>query len=78
MTNMVSLKQQIVEVLDKSTNNGMKANEIMSIIEQAITQAQYDMWEEQKKNRDTPSTAATDWAVAMIENKLFGRLDNGE
>lgn len=75
---MVSLKQQIVEVLDKSTNNGMKANEIMSIIEQAITQAQYDMWEEQKKNRDTPSTAATDWAVAMIENKLFGRLDNGE
>lgn len=75
---MVSLKQQIVEVLDKSTNNGMKANEIMNIIEQAITQAQYDMWEEQHKNRNTPSTAATDWAVAMIENKLFGRLDNGE
>lgn len=75
---MVSLKQQIVEVLDKSTNNGMKANEIMNIIEQAITQAQYDMWEEQKKNRDTPSTSATDWVVAMIENKLFGRLDNGE
>ena len=75
---MVSLKQQIVEVLDKSTNNGMKAKEIMSIIEQAITQAQYDMWGEQKKNRDTPSTAATDWAVAMIENRLFGRLDDGE
>ena len=75
---MASLKQQIVEVLDKSTNNGMKANEIMGIIEQAITQAQYDMWEEQHKNRDTPSTAATDWAVAMIENRLFGRLDNGE
>lgn len=74
---MVSLKQQIVEVLDKSTNNGMKAKEIMSIIEQAITQAQYDMWEEQKKNRDTPSTTATDWAVAMIENRLFGRLDDG-
>lgn len=72
---MASLKQQIVEVLDKSTNNGMKANEIMRIIEQAITSAQYDMWEEQKKNRDTPSTAATDWAVAMIENKLFGVLD---
>lgn len=71
---MVSLKQKIVEVLDKSTNNGMKANEIMNIIEQAITQAQYDMWEEQKNNRDTPSTAATDWAVAMIENKLFGML----
>lgn len=75
---MVSLKQQIVEALDKSTNNGMKAKEIMSIIEQAIAQAQYDMWEEQRKNRDTPSTAATDWAVAMIENKLFGMLDNGE
>lgn len=75
---MVSLKQQIVEVLDKSTDNGMKASEIMNIIEQAITQAQYDMWEEQHKNRDTPSTTATDWAVAMIEDKLFGRLDNGE
>lgn len=56
----------------------MKANEIMGIIEQAITQAQYDMWEEQHKNPNTPSTTATDWAVAMIENKLFGRLDNGE
>lgn len=75
---MVSLKQKIVEVLDKSTNNGMKAKEIMSIIEQATTQAQYDMWKEQKRNSDTPSTAATDWAVAMIENRLFGRLDDGE
>lgn len=72
---MASLKQQIVEVLDKSTNNRMKANEIIGIVEQAITHAQYDMWEEQKKNRDTPSTTATDWAVAMIENKLFGGLD---
>ena len=72
---MASLKKQIVEVLDKSTNNGMKADEIISIIEQGITQAQYDMWEEQKKNRDTPSTTATDWAVAMIENKLFGGID---
>lgn len=69
------MKQKILEVLDKSTNNGMKADEIINIIEQAITQAQYDMWEEQHKNRDTPPTAATDWAVAMIENKLFGRLD---
>lgn len=75
---MASLKKQIVEVLDKSTNNGMKANEILGIIEQAIIQAQYDMWEEQKTNRDTPSTTATDWAVAVIENRLFGRLDNGE
>lgn len=75
---MASLKKQIVEVLDKSTNNGMKAKEIISIIEMAIIHAQYDMWEEQKKNRDTPSTAATDWAVAMIENRLFGRLDDGE
>ena len=75
---MASLKKQIVEVLDKSTNNGMKAKEIMALIEMAIIQAQYDMWEEQHKNRDTPSTAATDWAVAMIENRLFGRLDNGE
>lgn len=72
---MILMKKKIIDVLDKSTGNGMKASEIMVIIEQAITQAQYDMWEEQHKNRDTPSTAATDWAVAMIENKLFGRLD---
>ena len=75
---MASLKKQIVEVLDKSTNNGMKAKEIMGLIQMGIIQAQYDMWEEQHKNRDAPPTAATDWAVAMIENKLFGRLDNGE
>lgn len=72
------MKQKILEILDKSTNNGVKAKEIMGLIETAIVHAQYDMWEEQRKNRDTPSTVATDWAVAMIENKLFGRLDNGK
>lgn len=72
------MKQQILEILDKSTNNGMKAKEIMSLIEMGIVQAQYDMWEEQHKNRDTPPTAATDWVVAMIENRLFGRFDNGK
>lgn len=72
------MKQKILEVLDKSTNNGMKAKEIMGIIQMGIIQAQYDMWEEQHKNRNTPSMAATDWAVAMIENKLFGRLNDGE
>lgn len=72
------MKQQILEILDKSTNNGMKAKEIMGLIEMAIIQAQYDMWEEQHKNRDTPSTTATDWAVVMIENRLLGRLDDGE
>lgn len=72
------MKQKILEILDKSTNNSMKAKEIMGLIQMGIIQAQYDMWEEQKKNRDTPSTAATDWAVAMIENKLFGRLDDEE
>nr|DAW15005.1 MAG TPA: hypothetical protein [Caudoviricetes sp.] len=72
------MKQKILEILDKSTNNGMKAKEIIGLIQMGIIQAQYDMWEEQHKNRNTPPTAATDWAVAMIENKLFGRLDNGE
>lgn len=72
------MKQQILEVLDKSTNNGMKAKEIMGLIEMAIIHAQYDMWEEQKRNRDTPPTYATDWAVAMIENRLFGGKNNGK
>ena len=72
------MKQKILEVLDKSTNNGMKAEEIISIIEQAITQAQYDMWDMCKADRNRPSINAIDWAVAIIENKLFGRLNNGE
>lgn len=72
------MKQKILEVLDKSTNNGMKADEIVTIIEQAITQAQYDMWEMCKKDRNRPSINSVDWAVAMIENKLFGRLDDEE
>lgn len=72
------MKQKILEVLDKSTNNGMKADEIINIIEQAITQAQYDMWDMCKADRNRPSINSVDWAVAMIENKLFGRLDNEE
>lgn len=70
------MKQQILEVLDKSTSNGMKAEEIINTIEQAITQAQYDMWERRKADRSVPSINSVDWAVAMIENKLFGRLDD--
>lgn len=65
------MKQKILEILDKSTNNGMKAKEIMSIIEMGIIQAQYDMWEEQHKNRDTLSTAATDWAVINDDEGNF-------
>lgn len=72
------MKQQILEVLDKSTNNGMKADEIISIIEQGITQAQYDMWDMCKADRNGPSINSVDWVVAMIENKLFGRLNNEE
>lgn len=72
------MKQKILEVLDKSTNNGMKADEIVTIIERAITQAQYDMWDMCKVDRDRPSINSVDWAVAMIENKLFGRLDDEE
>lgn len=72
------MKQQILEVLDKSTSNGMKAKEIMGLIQTGIIQAQYDMLEKQLNNRDTPSTIATDWAVVMIENRLLGRLNNGE
>lgn len=72
------MKQKILEVLDKSTSNSMKADEIISIIEQGITQAQYDMWDMCKADRNRPSINSVDWVVAMIENKLFGRLDNGK
>lgn len=72
------MKQKILEILDKSTNNGMKADEIISIIEMGIIQAQYDMWGMCKADRNRPSINSVDWAVAMIENKLFGRLDDEE
>lgn len=72
------MKQKILEILDKSTSNSMKADEIISIIEQGITQAQYDMWDMCKKDRNRPSINSVDWTVAMIENKLFGRLDDEE
>lgn len=72
------MKQKILEVLDKSTNNGMKAEEIMGLIQMGITQAQYDMWDMCKADRNRPSINSVDWTVAMIENKLFGRLNNGE
>ena len=72
------MKQKILEVLDKSTNNGMKAKEIMGLIQMGITQAQYDMWERRKADRSVPSMDAIDWIVAMIENKLFERLDDEE
>lgn len=72
------MKQKILEVLDKSTNNGMKAEEIVTIIEQAITQAQYDMWDMCKADRNRPSINSVDWAVAMIENELFGEVNDGK
>lgn len=72
------MKQKILEILDKSTNNGMKAEEIISIIEQAITQAQYDMWDMCKADHNRPSINSVDWVVAMIENKLFGEVNDGK
>lgn len=72
------MKQKILEILDKSTNNGMKAKEIMSLIQMGIIQAQYDMWDMCKADRNRPSINSVDWAVAMIENKLLGRLDDEE
>lgn len=39
------MKQQILEVLDKSTNNGMKAEEIVHLLEQR-RQAVVEKWEE--------------------------------
>lgn len=39
------MKQQILEVLDKSTNNGMKADEIVQLLEQR-RQAVVEKWEE--------------------------------
>lgn len=39
------MKQQILDILDKSTNNGMKAEEIVQLLEQR-RQAVVEKWEE--------------------------------
>lgn len=39
------MKQQILEVLDKSTNNGMKADEIVQLLEQR-RQDVIEKWED--------------------------------
>nr|DAR96051.1 MAG TPA: hypothetical protein [Caudoviricetes sp.] len=56
----------------------MKASEILGIIETAIIHAQYDMWDMCKADRSRPSINSVDWAVAMIENKLFGEVNDGK
>lgn len=72
------MKQKILEILDKSTNNGMKAKEIMDLIQMGIIQAQYDMWDMCKADRNRPSINSVDWAVAMMENELFGEVNDGK
>lgn len=53
------MKQQILEVLDKSTNNGMKADEIVEIVRRYVLDCIDDYYD--KCIEDSPqSTAARD------------------
>lgn len=63
------MKQKILEVLDKSTNNGMKAEEIISIIEQAIEKATQASME---------YSGDEQWALDEFSKELRGGYDNEE
>lgn len=70
------INDQIFKILSKNATDIQKTKEISECIEQAIDRAQYKMWQEQQTNRDSPPSSSTDWAVAMIENELWGNHGN--
>ena len=67
------MKQQILEVLDKSTNNGMKANEIVQLLEQR-RQAVVEKWEEilqedERSGYDVMYSVADDMVVEELSDE---------
>lgn len=63
------MKQQILEVLDKSTNNGMKADEIMEITRKWLVENLNDiLYDGKDSNVDAPAF------VDDIKIFMVGRL----
>lgn len=60
------MKQQILEVLDKSTNNGMKADEIMEIVRKWTVDNLNDVLYEGKDGDISASAFLDDIKIFMI------------
>lgn len=67
------MKQQILDILDKSTNNGMKAKEIMQLLEQR-RQDVIEKWEEilsedERSGYDVMYSVADDMATEELSDE---------
>ena len=60
------MKQQILEVLDKSTNNGMKADEIMEIVRKWTVDNLNDVFYDNKDGDINTPTFLDDIKIFMI------------
>lgn len=60
------MKQQILEVLDKSTNNGMKADEIMEIVRKWTVDNLNDVLYDSKDGDINTSAFINDIKIFMI------------
>lgn len=60
------MKQQILEVLDKSTNNGMKADEIMDIVRKWTVDNLNDVLYDDKDGDISASAFLDDIKIFMI------------
>lgn len=60
------MKQQILEVLDKSTNNGMKADEIMEITRKWLVENLNDVLYDGKDGNINAPAFADDIKIFMI------------
>lgn len=60
------MKQQILEVLDKSTNNGMKADEIMEITRKWLVENLNDILYDGKDSNVDASAFVDDIKIFMV------------
>lgn len=60
------MKQQILEVLDKSTNNGMKADEIMEIVRKWTVDSLNDVLYDDKDGGTSAPAFLDDIKIFMI------------
>lgn len=60
------MKQQILEVLDKSTNNGMKADEIMEIVRKWVVDNLNDVLYDDKDGDISAPAFLDDIKIFMI------------
>ncbi len=67
------MKQQILEVLDKSTSNGMKAEEIMRLLEQrrqrVVSKWEMILSEDERSGHDVMYSVADDMVTEELSDE---------